>query len=260
MKFNPIKILAALAACALTLSASAASWNDAFGIAGGAYGSPGFSGAGQTYAVQGSVRSNTVYYVTSANGGGAPVYESITFKTDTLATTLDFWLPTNVLTIASNGSAGDTTIWLAASNTVGGDYTTLATNDLLIVQSGDVHQLAILSGNATSSQGVVTSNALKQTQIKIFGGLTNAPVAGGKVYKLARIQQWSPMAFAALTNQFAFQSTNAITPVGQFLPLAFSMYSDPIQFWGWAGYPSAVTMTFSNAGSIYVKGAYRRSW
>src|SRR6266576_2206958 len=104
----------------------AASWNDAFGIGGGGYGSPGFSGSGQTLAVIPSVRSNTVYYITSATSPGAPFVERVSFKTDQLSATVDFWNPTNTLTIASNGSAGDTTLWLVASNVTGGNYTTLA--------------------------------------------------------------------------------------------------------------------------------------
>lgn len=246
------KLVSAVAVLLMaTFSLSAASWNDAFGIGGGAYGSPVFSGSGQTLSVVTSVRSNTVYYITSASAPGAPVFESIWIKPDLTGCVLDFWQPTNTLTVASNGTAGDTTVWLNASNTVGGAYTTLATNDLLVYRgANDVYQLVVLSGNATSSQGVVTSNALKQVQIKFFNGLTNAPAVGDTIYKLARIQQFTPLSFHDMTN-------SVLSPWGNFWPLESE--SALLRFSGVPGLPAVITLNGSNAPGLYVNGRYVRN-
>lgn len=252
---------AVMIAAMFNLSSYAASWNDFYGIGGGAYGSKMFSGSGVPLAVIPSVRSNTLYYVTSDSGPGAPTVESATFKVDQLAATVDFWRATNVLTVTSNGSAGDTLIWLVASNATGGDYTTLATNDVLAYKgAGDVYQLVVLSGNATSSQGVVTSNSLMETQIKLFTGLSNAPAVGDKIYKLAKQATFTPLAFTLLTNEISFLAygTNTITPCNQWLPLALSPRGRAISFRGAAGWPIAVTLSYSNAAGLYVEGNYQR--
>jgi hypothetical protein len=254
------KILTLAAALLVAASTHAASWNDAFGIGGS--GSAVFSGSGQTLSVLQSVRSNSLYYITSHNAPGAPVYDSILFKSDLIAGTIDFWVPTNALTVASNGAAGDTTVWLVSSNLSGGNYTTLATNDVLVYTSltGPTYQMVVLSGNATSSQGVVTSNSLSQVQIKLFNALTNAPAAGDVIYKMARVQQFTPMGFAGLTNLFSFWAygTNTVGAINQWLPLAPTLQSPPITFTGPVGAPSLVTSTFSNSAGLFVQGHYQK--
>jgi hypothetical protein len=244
------KLLSIAAALLAVASVHAASWNDAFGIGGSAYGSPVFAGSGQTLAVVQSVRSNTLYYVTSDSAPGAPTFNTIWIKPDLTGCLLDFWIPTNTLTVASNGAAGDTTIWLVASNATGGNYTTLATNDLLVYKgAGDVYQVVILSGTSTTSQGVVGSNSLGQVQIKLFNGLTNAPAVGDTIYKLARIQQFLPLTLHNMTN-------NLVSPWGTFWSLETD--ATPLRFSGKQGLPAVISLNFSNSSGLYVNGQYDR--
>lgn len=251
------KILSFAVAMLVTAGLHAASWNDAFGIGGS--GNPVFAGSGQTLAVVTSVRSNSLYFVTSHNAPGAPVFENIAFRADTLSAAVELWVPTNTLTVASNGAAGDTTVWLVSSNTSGGTYTTLATNDVLVYASlaGPTYQTVILSGNATSAQGVVTSNALGQVQIKLFNALTNAPAANDVIYKMARVQTFSPLTFAGMTNSAPYSNMTGLG-AGQWVPLQLSPTAPPITFSGNVGAPALVTMTFSNAAGLHVTGSYRR--
>lgn len=242
------KLLSIACAVLACVSVHAASWNDNFGL--GNSGNSAFSIGGAPLSVITSVRSNSVYVVTSDSANGAPSFDSVWIKPDLTGCSLDFWTATNSLTVASNGAAGDTTVWLVASNLTGGAYTTLATNDLLVYKgAGDTYQVVVLSGNATSSQGVVTSNSLGQVQIKLFNALSNAPAAGDKIYKMAARFSVNPFTLQNVTNDVA-------VPWGQWWQL--STRAAPLRLVGEIGEPSVISLTVSNSGGLFTSGSYIR--
>ena len=233
--------------CASTVHA--ASWNDSFGA--GNSGNSVFSMAGITHQVVVNVRSNTWYTVNSDSASGAPLINNIWVWPET-GGRLSFWTATNTLTVASNGSAGDTAIWLVASNATGGDYTTLATNDVLVYKgANDVYQMVWLSGNATSSQGVTLTNALLQTKIKLWSALSNAPVAGDKIYKMAERFGVNPLTLGNVTNDI-------VVPWGGFWQIATRAAA--FSYCGEIGEPTLVTLTHSNSATsgLFISGEYRR--
>ncbi len=246
-------IIFALSVLVCASQVHAASWNDATGI--GNSGNSIFSMQGAQFTVIPSVRSNTHYVVTSDSAAGAASFDSILIRPDDTAGKLEGWTATNTFLVASNGSAGDSNVWLVASNTTGGTYTALATNDVLVYRgANDVYQMVVLCGSATGSQGVITSNALGQVQIKLWNNLTNAPVAGDKIYKMVPRLSLIPFTLQNVTNDVA-------APWSQYWFLATR--ASPFTFVGEIGEPAMLSMSLSNglyAGTngIFVSGRYVR--
>ncbi len=236
----------ALLLCAPT-PAPAATYYDGYNI--GYQGDDAFSGAGAPLGVTGSVNSNSVYYITSPRGSGAPRITSVLAKTELTAGTLKFYISTNVLTCASNQPANTNIIWLTSTNS------TLATNDLLVLHNAasDGLSLLVLSGNAADAGGLVYTNAAGYNGVKVFTGSTNAIVAGDKLYKMTSLVSITPLAEYRMTN-------GIISPWGGWLQLndLNGGTGAPLGLVGRAGWPTATVLTYSNAGSMFISGDYYR--
>lgn len=234
---------------------AATTWNAAYGMgnsADGAY----FTGNGVPLAVVASVQSNSLYYITSAFASGAPNIDQVLLKADTIAATLNFYQATQTFNIASNIAAGDTSLWLAGTNSG------LATNDLLALQDqNDSYQLLILGGGATTASGLISTNAAGYNQIKFWNAISNAATAtasGGapasKLYKLTRVATFTPLAITTLTNGTGIST---FLSQGQWLPLAPTPAGPFIGFRGPRGFPTATVLTYSNAAGLMVNGEYK---
>lgn len=231
---------------------AANTWAAAYGI-GNQADSAYFTGSGAPLAVVTSVHSNAVYYVTSAYASGNPAVNQVLFKTDTLAGTLTYYQATNTWTIASNAVANTNILWLASTNSG------MSTNDILVLRDtdNDSYQMLIVSGNATSSSGLVYTNASGYTAIKTFQTVSNAP-AGSKLYKMTAVATFAPLGFAALTNS---ANLSNVSVVGQWLPLSFGLTANRgITFQGPRGLPTLITLTASNAtgGGLVLEGEYKQ--
>jgi hypothetical protein len=237
------KLLSLFVPCVLFVASSpAATWNDQYGLGNNADDWL-LSGSGVPFTVVQSVQSNSLYYITSAKASGAPRISSVWVKPDLTPGTLNWYTPTNTWTLASNATAGATTLWLTSTNSQ------MATNDLLVFQNvaSDAYQLLIVSGNATDARGTVSTNALGQVQVKVFNAISNAVVAGDKLYKMALQQSITPLSSQNITNDTA-------VAWGNWWQLATR--AAPIQYGGRIGVPSALVMTFSNAAGMTVQGDY----
>lgn len=238
-----VAALFAIALAVITLPASAATWNDGPGI--GDNGDGYFSASGVPMSVIQSVRSNTTYVIVGGERSvGAPLVQSITVKPDFVTGALEFWVPTNYWTTASNQPAGTNIIWLASTNSG------LATNDLLILEDVDgTAQLLVLSGNATDSGGLVYTNGAGYNAVKVFTTPTNTITAGSKLWKLARRKTLTPLALHAITNDL-------VAPWNNYWGLAGRNWT--VTFAGEVGKPAAITMTYSNAADIQVDGVLKK--
>ena len=247
MKINFSILAIALLAC---LPASSATWNDAYGQGANADDSL-ISAAGIPLAVIQSVQSNSVYHITSAKASGNPRIDSVWIKPDLTGCTVRWYTATNFWTIGSNETAGATTVWLNSTNSG------MATNDLVVVHhtSSDSYQLAVISGNATSASGLVSTNAAGYNQIKLFNTVSNAitgannalGVPGDRIWKLALIRSITPFTLQNVTNDVA-------APWGNWW--ALSVKGNPLSFGGPVGKPSALVLTYSNAAEIAISGDY----
>lgn len=230
-------VMLAMTAAALALApmeSSAATWNDFYGI-----GNPqdqfSFSGSGAPLGVIGSVQSNTLYYITSAYASGQPQIKQIWTRADNLAATLNFYVATNSYELTNNGAAGTNVLSLSSTNGLG-------SGDLVVVRNmsstyPDAYQLLVVSNN--SAFALVTYN-----------GITNGYSAGDRVYKLALRQSFTPAAMNTVTNTMGLLGV----PVGQWI--RFGSGDVPFQFNGTMGYPTVVTLTYSNAAGLHVTGDY----
>jgi hypothetical protein len=236
-------VLALIALALIVSAANAATWNKATGNGDDGYGY--FSAAGIPLTVIGSVRSNTVYTVVGSRAAlGAPLVDSIWVKTDLAAAALEFWVPTNTWTCASNQPAGTNQIWLTTTNAG------LATNDLLVLEHQDgTAQLLVLGGGTTDAAGLVGSNSLAQTLVKFWTTPTNAITAGDKLHKLALRSSFEPLKMHAITNTVG-------TPFGNWLAMAHQ--NVPLKLYGNIGLPVVVSLSYSNAASLKTDGVLKR--
>ncbi len=264
-----------IVAAALTLAvlnpnieSLAATWNDAYGV-----GNPGpndtqITSSGIPFAVITSVISNLTYVPISIKPGSPAVIDDISFKTDACAnSTIALYVATNMIPIASNATAGATSLWLARTND------TLATNDVCLLRHGDsdCYQLVVISGNATDYAGTVSTNALGEVNIKIFNAVSNAIIAdpdkraldrGDALFKLTRMVNISPLSVATLTNSATLISSlnSTSTCVNQWLPFTFSGTGSPdrVKFKTRASQPACIVLTHSNAsgGGLLINGQY----
>lgn len=243
---NTIKSLktlaAALCAVALVNAATAATWNDAYGMGNNANDWL-ISGSGVDTAVVQSVHSNALYYITSAKSDGAPRISSVLIKPDSTPGTLKWYQATNVWTIGSNETAGATAAWLVGTNAG------MATNDILVLQhvQSDSYQFNIVSGNATSATGLISTNAAGYNRIKLFNTVSNAITAGDKLWKMTATQTLTPLSLQNVTNDVA-------APWGNWWALATR--NGPITYGGAIGKPGLLVLTFSNSAGLFVQGDY----
>jgi len=243
-----ISVLTIVATLAIgTVTARAATWNNVFGI-----GNPGgqdltIGGAGALLSVVPSVRSNTIYHVTSASGQGAPFIDRVWLQNDFVSGNVDFLVGTNSWVCASNQPAGTNIIWLTATNNA------MATNDVLVLQTvgSDSYQILLVSGNATDAFGTVYSNALGQVGFKVWNTPTNTISRGDIIWKMALQQRFTPLSMGSVTNQ--------ILPIpavhfGDWVVLGPK--ENPIKFTGRSGVPSAIMMSYSNAADMQIVGQF----
>jgi len=236
------KIIFALSVLVCASTVHAASWNDAPGL--GNSGNSVFSMSGVQQAVITSVRSNSVYIITSDSAAGSPSFDSVWVKPDLSGGALAFWSATNSWVCASNQPAGTNIIWLTTTNNA------MASNDVLVLKTaGDVYQMLVVSGNATDATGLVYTNALGQVGIKVFTTPTNTITALDKVYKMAVRLSVDPLALQNVTNDVA-------APWGQWWQVATRAAA--LQYVGEIGEPAMVSLTYSNAGGLFVSGRYLR--
>lgn len=241
---NPFKrLIAVLGLIAICFTAPLhAAWVDAYGFGDGG-GSSFFSARGNTIGVVGSVISNTVYTI---HGGpaaaGNPLVQSVFIKQDSVAGALEWWHATNTWTVASNGALATNIIWLTTTNTG------MATNDLIVYQDSANSQLTLIGGGATSASGLFITNALGQCGVKVWNNVSNV-VAGAKLYKMTRIQSLTPLTMQNVTN-------DTPAPFGNWFQVATR--AAPKQFYGRLGYPSLLTMSYSNSADINVDGIFKR--
>jgi hypothetical protein len=242
MKIKSLIALVLLIITAFALPSQAATWNTAPGHGDDGYGY--FSASGVPLAVVASVKSNSTYVVVGGRAAlGAPLVQSVWVKPDFVSGTLDFYTSTNTWTCASNQPAGTNIIWLVGTNSG------LATNDVLVLEHGDgTTQLLLLSGNATDAGGLVYSNSYA-VGVKVWNTPTNTITAGDKLHKMALRQSFEPLKLQNVTNDVA-------VPWGNWWQVATR--AAPLQFYGNVGSPTAVVLTYSNAASIYVQGAFKR--
>tara|TARA_R110000868_G_scaffold97829_2_gene269096 strand:+ start:83 stop:835 length:753 start_codon:yes stop_codon:yes gene_type:complete len=187
-----------------TPPAKSATWNDSVGM-----GNPSddwlFNGAGVLHGTVGSVRTNFLYYVTSAKSSGAPKFSHVNFWTDSTRPSLEVWTATNTWTIASNAVAGTTNIWLTGTNL------SMTTNDVLVLRdvANDCYQQVLVGPFPLG--GLLLTNALGQNQISLWSVPTNAVTAGDILYKMARTQVINPVIWYQNdngTNGLSFTKTN----------------------------------------------------
>lgn len=246
---NGLKLLGLATLALLTLclppTAAGADWNNAYGM-----GNPAddwaFSGTGVPLSVVPGVQSNAVYYVTSASSSGIASVRNVWFKNDTLSS-LNWYVSTNSWQCASNQPAGTNLLWLSTTNSG------LATNDILVLQSraSDSYQLLVLSGNATSSSGLVATNALGQNLIKVFNTPSNTITAGDTIHKMALVASFTPLSMGVVTNQI-----NAVPGdhVNQWLK--FGGKETVIPFRARFGLPALMVLNTSNSAGLYLEGEY----
>lgn len=240
--------LLALVLCIGAIASRAADWNQAYGM-GNNSDDWLFSGCGVPFTVVTSVHSNANYYITSAKASGAPRIETIWLKTDLGAATLKLYTPTNVWTCASNQPAGTNIIWLTETNS------SMATNDVLVFRdvASDSYQMLIVSGNATDYAGTVYTNASGYVGIKVFNTPTNTIEAGDIIYKMAVVNNFTPLAMGIMTNQI-----NAVVGdhFGQWLK--FGTKEAGFSFRGPQGLPLLTVITASNAAApcVHLIGDY----
>ncbi len=226
--------------------AGAADWGSSFGIPNPADDSL-IGGSGVNLAVIPSVQSNSLWYVTSAHSAGAPRIDNIWFRNDFLSGTLNYYIATNFWTCSSNQPAGTNILWLSTTNSG------LATNDLLVLQNTiqDSYQLIVLGGGATDGASLVYTNALGENGVKLWNTPTNIVSVGDKLWKLARVQTFTPLGMGLVTNQISAVTGDHFQ---QWLKLGGKEL--PLQFRGRTGIPSAVVMTYSNTAGLFVTGDY----
>ncbi len=242
MKFNRIVAALSLLLALVAAPARAADWNSGYGM--GGTDEYQFSGSGVPFSVVTSVHSNAVYYITSANNSGGARIDRVLTKSDLTGFNLDFYVATNSWTCASNQPAGTNIIWLTSTNNA------MATNDVLVFRgSGESYQLLIVSGNATDARGTVYTNASGYVGIKVFNTPTNVVTAGDTIYKMARLTRFNPLSDYTVTNVVP-------SPWANWLNLNLLTGGDGINLRGKVGSPTALVMTYSNAGSLYLSGDY----
>lgn len=239
-------ILFVVALFALTSSASAATWNTPYGIGDG-NGEGYFSASGVPFSVISSVRSNSVYCILGGPKAlGSPLVQSIWIKPDLAAGTLDFFVPTNSWTCASNQPAGTNVIWLTSTNSG------LATNDVCVIQHADgTAQMLVIGGNASSS-GLLTTNSLGYNAVQSFNSVSNAIQPNDVLYKMALRRSITPFTLQNVTNDVAVQS-------GQWWQIATR--AGAMTFNGVLGGPTLISMTGSNnttGGGLLLDGNYKR--
>jgi hypothetical protein len=233
------QIIAITVAALMSLSLQAA-WNNA--VQTGLGGNPVFTGSGVPLTVLASIRSNTLYTITSANAPGAPLVQEVWIKPDDVTCTLDFWVPTNTWTIASNGALATNIIWLTSTNKG------MASNSVCVYQSGDTYQMTIALGSGALGALVYTNDA-GQNGIAIFNTLTNYPLAGDKLYMMAKVATFTPLTMQNATNDVA-------APWGNWWQVATR--AGPLRFSGVIGYPLLTTLSYSNAAGLMINGVYQR--
>ncbi len=237
--------MAALAVFSMGFAASAANWNDSFGVGDGA-GNGYFSASGVNLAVIASVRSNSLYVVLGGRSAlGSPrINAGVFIKPDLTGCLLDWWTSTNTWTCASNQPAGTNIIWLTTTN-LG-----LATNDVLVLEQQDgTEQVLILSGNATDLAGLVYTNAAGYNGVKVFTTPTNTIAAGDTIHKMALKQQLLPFGLQNVTNDVA-------APWGQWWGVSTRAF--PLVYYGTVGKPSVLMLNYSNAAGLFVGGDFKR--
>lgn len=220
--------LAAVAAAGLVLAppADAATWNASYGI-----GNPQdqfrVSATGAPLGVIASVHSNAVYTITSAYASGQPLFNQIWTRSDLLAATLNFYVATNSYELTNSGAAGTNVLSLSTTNGLG-------SGDILVLQNvaTDTYQMLVNSNN--SAFALVTYN-----------GITNGYRSGDRVYKMALRQSFTPASMNTVTNTQGILGV----PVAQWM--RFGSGDTPFQFAGTMGYPSLMTLTYSNAGGLH---------
>lgn len=240
----------AVAALALGLAiAPAATFNNSVGM-GASSGNATFTGVGVPLAVQGSVISNSIYYITSANAGGAARIESVWMKSAALADTLDFYVATNSWVCASNQPAGTNYIWLTTTNS------TMRTNDYLVIcnKGYDAYQLMICGSAAgtLNTYGTAYTNAAGYVAIEVYNTPTNVISAGDTIYKMAKVLSLTPLTMHNVTNDVA-------NPIGQWFPLATK--NGALTFSGFNGTPAMLILSgadIATTNRFVVSGQYIR--
>lgn len=230
-----IRNLILSSAICIGLPAQAASWNSGYGM--GNYSDDWlFGGAGVPLAVVASVQSNSLYYITSAAASGAPQIQGVWFKSDTLSSTLDYYIATNTYTVFSNSLVTGTNL-ISLDSTNG-----LGNGDILVLRTlADDNYQFLINSNSSSSNLIVMQFT------------TNALAVGDKVYKMTKVQTFDPLKMASVTNQFG-AIAGVSGGVGQWW--SFPSLNNPMIFQSKIGLPSMLVLTYSNAASLQVFGQY----